>query len=70
MNYEEFHRRSIDDPEGFWGEQAKLIYWNKPPQKFGTTASHRFASGLSAAKPICVTTPWTGIWPTALISGR
>jgi propionyl-CoA synthetase len=31
--YEEFHRRSIDDPEGFWGEQAKLIYWNKPPQK-------------------------------------
>jgi propionyl-CoA synthetase len=33
MNYEEFHRWSIDDPEGFWGEQAKLIHWNKPPQK-------------------------------------
>jgi len=33
MNFEEFHRRSVEDPEGFWGEQAKLIHWNKPPQK-------------------------------------
>ena len=33
MNYEEFHRWSIDDPEGFWGEQAQLIHWNKPPQQ-------------------------------------
>ena len=28
--YEQFHQRSISDPEGFWGEQAKLIYWQKP----------------------------------------
>ena len=33
MNYEEFHRWSIEDPEGFWGEQAQMIHWNKPPQK-------------------------------------
>jgi propionyl-CoA synthetase len=33
MSYETFYRRSIDDPEGFWGEQAELIHWNKPPQK-------------------------------------
>ena len=32
-SHEEFHRRSIDDPEGFWGEEAKRIYWHKPPQK-------------------------------------
>ncbi len=32
-SHEEFHRRSIDDPEGFWGEEAKKIYWHKPPQK-------------------------------------
>lgn len=32
MNYEEFHSWSINDPEGFWGEQAKLVHWNKPPQ--------------------------------------
>jgi propionyl-CoA synthetase len=29
-NYQEFHRRSIEQPEAFWGEQAELIYWNKP----------------------------------------
>lgn len=33
MNYETFHQHSIEDPEGFWGEQAELIHWNKPPQK-------------------------------------
>ena len=29
-SYREFHRRSIDDPDGFWAEQAKLVYWQKP----------------------------------------
>ncbi|MDX1654028.1 MAG: acetyl-coenzyme A synthetase N-terminal domain-containing protein, partial [Candidatus Competibacteraceae bacterium] len=33
MNYENFHQRSIEDAEGFWGEQAKLIDWHKPPQQ-------------------------------------
>ena len=33
MTYETFHKRSIDDMEGFWGEQAGLIHWNKPPQQ-------------------------------------
>jgi propionyl-CoA synthetase len=28
--YKEFHRRSISDPGGFWGEQAGLIDWHKP----------------------------------------
>ncbi|MGQ0545094.1 MAG: propionate--CoA ligase [Betaproteobacteria bacterium] len=28
--YREFHRRSIEDREGFWAEQAKLIDWHKP----------------------------------------
>ena len=28
--YRAFHQRSIDDPEAFWGEQAKLIDWHKP----------------------------------------
>jgi propionyl-CoA synthetase len=26
----EFHRRSIQDREGFWAEQARLIDWNRP----------------------------------------
>jgi len=28
--YEQFHKRSIEDPTGFWGEQAGLIHWQKP----------------------------------------
>ncbi len=28
--YREFHRRSIADREGFWGEQAKLVHWERP----------------------------------------
>ncbi len=28
--YREFYRRSIDDPDGFWREQAALIDWHKP----------------------------------------
>ncbi|MDN5726488.1 MAG: hypothetical protein L0G99_11240, partial [Propionibacteriales bacterium] len=26
------HRRSIDDPEGFWAEQARAIDWFRAPQ--------------------------------------
>ncbi len=29
-SYREFHRRSIADREGFWGEQAKLVHWERP----------------------------------------
>jgi propionyl-CoA synthetase len=28
--YEELHRRSIDDREGFWAEEAKRIDWHEP----------------------------------------
>jgi len=28
--YREFHRRSIEDREGFWAEQAKLVHWERP----------------------------------------
>ena len=28
--YETTYRRSLEDPEGFWGEQAELIDWYKP----------------------------------------
>ena len=29
-NYAEFHRRSIEDRDGFWREQAALIDWQTP----------------------------------------
>jgi propionyl-CoA synthetase len=28
--YADFHRRSLDDRDGFWTEQAKLIDWHRP----------------------------------------
>ncbi|XP_075984857.1 acyl-CoA synthetase short-chain family member 3, mitochondrial [Anticarsia gemmatalis] len=31
--YQEAHRRSINDPEGFWGEVAKELDWTKPWEK-------------------------------------
>ena len=30
--YDRFYRRSIDDRDGFWAEQARLIHWETPPQ--------------------------------------
>jgi len=38
--YAAFHRRSLEDREGFWAEQAKLIDWHKP-----------FASVLEYSRP-------------------
>ncbi len=40
MNYKEFHRQSIEQPDAFWGEQSKLVHWNKP-----------FSSVLDYSKP-------------------
>jgi propionyl-CoA synthetase len=31
--YKEFHRRSLEDRETFWAEEAKLIHWRRPPQE-------------------------------------
>ncbi|TAM61705.1 MAG: propionate--CoA ligase [Rhodanobacter sp.] len=33
MRYEEFYRQSVDEPERFWGEQARLIHWDTPPRQ-------------------------------------
>jgi propionyl-CoA synthetase len=32
-SYAEFYRRSIEDRDGFWAEQARLIDWQTPPQQ-------------------------------------
>jgi propionyl-CoA synthetase len=29
-SYRDFHRRSIEDRERFWAEQARLVHWRKP----------------------------------------
>ena len=33
MRYADLHRRSIEDPEGFWLEQAQAIDWVEPPKQ-------------------------------------
>ena len=43
--YAEFYRRSIDAPEAFWAEQAKLIDWKTPPQQI-LDASHAAVRAL------------------------
>ncbi len=32
MRYQNFYRQSIDEPEQFWAEQARLIHWDTPPR--------------------------------------
>ncbi|WBY01853.1 propionate--CoA ligase [Ramlibacter tataouinensis] len=33
MGYAEFYRRSVEQPEEFWAEQARLIDWHEPPRQ-------------------------------------
>ena len=63
-SYRDFHRRSIEQPEAFWREQAQRIHWETPFERCSSRI-RRSPAGLSAAAPICATTRWTGIWPSA-----
>ena len=36
--YREMYRRSVDDPDGFWAEQAKRVDWIKPFTKVKNTS--------------------------------
>ncbi|MFA5786273.1 MAG: propionyl-CoA synthetase [Actinomycetota bacterium] len=46
-NYREIHRRSMEDPEGFWAEAAKDIDWIKPPEKILDRSDVRFPRWFS-----------------------
>src|SRR4026208_1792134 len=37
--YLEMYKRSVQDPDGFWGEVGKRIDWIKPYTKVNNTAS-------------------------------
>ena len=41
--YADFYRRSIDDRDGFWSEQADLIDWKVPPQQICDYSNPPFA---------------------------
>src|SRR3990167_834859 len=36
--YREMYKRSVDDPQGFWGAEAKRIDWIKPFTKVKSTS--------------------------------
>src|SRR6478672_7338437 len=42
-SYSEFYRRSVDDAEAFWAEQAGLIDWQTPPTKMLDASRPPFA---------------------------
>ncbi|OGB34169.1 MAG: propionate--CoA ligase [Burkholderiales bacterium RIFCSPLOWO2_12_FULL_61_40] len=42
-NYAEFHRRSIEDRDGFWAEQSQLVDWHTPPQQVCDYSNPPFA---------------------------
>jgi propionyl-CoA synthetase len=41
--YADFHRRSIEDRDGFWTEQAALVDWKTPPQQVCDYSNPPFA---------------------------
>jgi propionyl-CoA synthetase len=42
-HYDDVHRRSLDDPAGFWGEAARLIDWIEPPEEVLTREDEHHA---------------------------
>ena len=49
-NYEAFYRRSLDDRDGFWGEQAQLIDWHVPPTQICDYSRPPFANWYLGGK--------------------
>lgn len=41
-NYEALHHQSLNDPEGFWAEQARDIAWFEPPANILSKDEHGF----------------------------
>ena len=50
MDYAEFHRRSIEDRDAFWAEQAKLIDWHRPFTQVCDYANPPFAKWFVGAQ--------------------
>lgn len=41
--YDDFYQQSIDQPEAFWAEQARLIDWHTPPEQVLDASDPPFA---------------------------
>ena len=70
MQYEDFYRRSIEQPEAYWAEEAQRIHWDKPFTRTLDYSRAPFARWSSMAPPIFATTRWIAIWTSARIRRR
>ncbi len=58
--YKEWYTRSVNDPDGFWGEIAKRLSWFTPPTKIKNTSFHSpvsikwFEDGVINASYNCI----------------
>ncbi|MBI5277892.1 MAG: propionate--CoA ligase [Burkholderiales bacterium] len=43
MGYADFHRRSIEERDAFWAEQARLVDWQAPPRQVCDNSSPPFS---------------------------
>ena len=50
MRYEDFHRRSIEEPEAFWAEQAQAIHWHKQPESILDYSNPPFRSWFTGGE--------------------
>ena len=48
--YQAFYRRSLDDREGFWAEQAQAIDWQVPPSQICDYSQPPFANWFEGGK--------------------
>ena len=48
--YQEMYERSVNDPNGFWAEQAKRIDWIKPFHKVKNTSLRRATSRSNGSR--------------------
>lgn len=61
QSYAEFHRRSIEDRDGFWREQAELIDWHRPFDQVCDYSQPPSPAGSWVARPTSATTQSTAI---------
>ncbi|MDP2824846.1 MAG: acetyl-coenzyme A synthetase N-terminal domain-containing protein, partial [Sulfuritalea sp.] len=48
--YSEFYKRSIEQPEAFWRDEAKLVDWHKPPQTIRDYSKPPFVKWFSGGE--------------------
>jgi propionyl-CoA synthetase len=50
MGYAEFYRRSIEDRDAFWAEQARLVDWQAPPRQICDDSKPPFARWFAGGR--------------------